>query len=109
MSFGNNSVFIGGSFSLSFPQIMKKTVLFCFKIQEGGKLIVCGENYYGQLGTGDDENVFKPKIILEDPKIKKICCGGYHTILLKTNGEVHGAGRNEQGQLGLGNEVRQKK
>ena len=42
-------------------------------------------------------------------KIKKIYCGGNHTIILKENGETWVFGRNFEGQLGIGSNKDQNK
>ena len=35
-------------------------------------------------------------------KIKKVCCGRYHTLFLSQEGEVYACGQNTLGQLGIG-------
>lgn len=73
-----------------------------------GKLYVCGNNEYGQLGLGNpkcyhtiDYRFNFIKVILPF-EITQVACGNYHTIILDTNGKLYTCGRNLDGQLGLG-------
>lgn len=68
------------------------------------KVLAWGLNNYGQLGLGNTENSFMPKEIIEfnDQEISDIQGGEHHTIVLMKNGEVYGFGRNDDGQLGIG-------
>jgi regulator of chromosome condensation len=68
------------------------------------KLLGWGLNNYGQLGNGTLNNTFIPIEIPEfrDIKIKDISGGEYHTLVLTEEGEVYGFGKNDQGELGLG-------
>lgn len=72
-----------------------------------------GKNNAGQLGLGHwsstqrtpDQPVRLPRIDLQSPVprlIKKVACGGRHTVILSTAGELWSFGANEQGQLGMG-------
>ena len=68
-----------------------------------GKILSCGHNEYGQLGHGD----VKSRLVFEEIKIlpgdvKKIICGGVHTIIQLGDGRLFGCGSNTYGQLGLG-------
>lgn len=72
-----------------------------------------GKNNAGQLGLGHwgtnqrapDRPVRLPRI---DPPpavprlVKKVACGGRHTVVLSTSGELWSFGANEHGQLGMG-------
>jgi alpha-tubulin suppressor-like RCC1 family protein len=44
---------------------------------------------------------------MKDENISQIACGGYHTVLLKNNGDVYSFGNNRDGQLGLGHNKNQ--
>ncbi|HFL2524695.1 TPA: RCC1 domain-containing protein [Clostridioides difficile] len=62
-----------------------------------------GANHSGQLGKVSNDSVEKYFIELsinKAVKVKEIYCGVYHTLILKTNGELYGCGRNADGQLG---------
>jgi NIMA (never in mitosis gene a)-related kinase/E3 ubiquitin-protein ligase HERC4 len=86
-----------------------------------GRVIVWGENSFSQLGIGREEGTspllcivggnflgkLKPNIdskyVVEyyaDKKIAAISCGGYQSMVLCENGELHLAGANFHGQLG---------
>ncbi len=61
-----------------------------------------GDNYYGQLGTGTNDNSNVPVQMLVVGNVIKIACGGGHTICLRTDGSVWTCGSNYDGQLGNG-------
>ena len=46
-------------------------------LTDDGYLYGFGSNYYGQLGINDDERTIEPHIIMIDPNIQIIACGGY--------------------------------
>ena len=69
-----------------------------------GKVYGCGLNDNRQVGcTSTDEIIRFPKIINISDKIEKIYCGGYHNFFITELGDTYCCGRNEWGQLGLGN------
>jgi len=74
-------------------------------LKNNGELLVFGFNSKGRLGFGDciNEHVRIPTLLMKDSKIKSICCGAGHSMILKNNGEVFVFGLNRNGQLGLGN------
>ena len=62
-------------------------------------------DYYedGVLGNGlNDEKIHKSELnkYLLNEKIIDISCGGYHTLVLTSNGEVYAWGANNFGQFG---------
>jgi hypothetical protein len=63
-----------------------------------------GLNNWGQLGIGNQANSSTPTEIKEfrDIPIKKISGGAQHAIALTEAGEVYSWGKNEEGQLGIG-------
>jgi len=65
------------------------------------EIYVWGNNIYGQLGLGHNQKQNSPQK-LNLPNIKKIICGGFHTIALTNSNEVWVWGNNIYGQLGLG-------
>ncbi|CDE14898.1 putative uncharacterized protein [Clostridium sp. CAG:470] len=80
-----------------------------------------GYNGYGQLGTENTSNQLKPvqakeQIVSEDGTTKvqnvenaiDVAAGGHTTLILKADGTVWAAGRNEYGQVGNGNATTQK-
>lgn len=66
-------------------------------------LYVVGYNGFGQLGVGDTTNVSTLTQVMNLPsgKISAVLCGENHSILILSNGNVYGCGRNDNGQLGL--------
>ena len=68
-----------------------------------------GDNYYGQLGTGDEEEFNVPQKILDIPPVVSISCGYYHTLIITTDSNLWSWGRNNYAQLCLGNKESQTK
>ncbi|CAD8049440.1 unnamed protein product [Paramecium sonneborni] len=66
-----------------------------------------GLNNYGQLGIGNQENQQLPIQVefFENMDIIDIVGGEHHTIALDCEGNVYSFGRNDDGQLGLGEEL----
>ncbi|XP_051559166.1 probable E3 ubiquitin-protein ligase HERC4 [Myxocyprinus asiaticus] len=70
-----------------------------------GQLLVWGENSHGQLGLGKEE-----RSTLSPQPLKSLCgiplaqisAGGDHSFALSLSGVVFGWGKNNAGQLGLG-------
>ena len=74
-----------------------------FILKNDGTLWGCGNNQYGQLGLGDTANrTTFTQITTNANNIKEIYCGTYHTLILENDGTLWGCGRNDYGQLGLG-------
>ena len=74
-------------------------------IYDGYELYGFGDNYFGQLGLGDNINRNVPTLMMTDKSIRKIVCGCYHTLILKESGELFVFGNNEFGQLELSDNV----
>ena len=78
-------------------------------ITAGGQSFAWGSNSEGQLGIGLSEDggalLGGPCQIaaLADSRAMSVCCGGAHTVLLAQDG-LFVFGRNDEGQLGLGEE-----
>ena len=74
-------------------------------IVEGGDVFCWGKNNYGQLGDGTTTNRNTPTITQTLPAAAvAISAGSDHTCAILDNGEVSCWGRNQNGQLGDGNE-----
>ena len=72
-------------------------------LKNDGTLWGCGNNQYGQLGLGDTTNrTTFTQVTTNVDNIKEIYCGSYHTLILKNDGTLWSCGRNDNGQLGLG-------
>ena len=74
-----------------------------FILKNDGTLWSCGRNAEGQLGLGDTTDRYTfTEITTNTGDIKQVYCGGYYTLILKNDGTLWGCGRNDYGQLGLG-------
>ena len=74
-----------------------------FVLKNDSTLWGCGHNQYGQLGLGDTVNrTTFTQVTTNADDIKSIYCGWNHTFILKNDGTLWGCGRNDYGQLGLG-------
>ncbi|XP_019184500.1 PREDICTED: ultraviolet-B receptor UVR8-like [Ipomoea nil] len=60
---------------------------------------------FGRLGHGNSSDLFTPQPIkaLQGVQIKQIACGDSHCLAVTIEGVVQSWGRNQNGQLGLGN------
>jgi alpha-tubulin suppressor-like RCC1 family protein len=65
-----------------------------------GTLWACGDNYYGQLGTGDTTGRRTPVPVMTG--VRLVSAGYDHTMILKTDGTLWACGKNVDGQLGDG-------
>ena len=76
---------------------------YTFILKNDGTLWGCGRNSQGQLGLGDNINKTTfTKITINTNDVQSIYCGNYHVLILKNDGTLFGCGRNNYGQLGLG-------
>uniref|UniRef100_A0A0G4F642 HYR domain-containing protein n=1 Tax=Chromera velia CCMP2878 TaxID=1169474 RepID=A0A0G4F642_9ALVE len=68
-----------------------------------GRVFSFGKNENGELGLGHTTTQREPREV-EGVRVERLWKGGYRSLssLLITGGGVVGAGRNEEGQLGLG-------
>ncbi|NWV25202.1 HERC5 ligase, partial [Origma solitaria] len=72
---------------------------------EGGELFTWGQNTYGQLGVGSQTTLTpKPQLVerLKGIPLAQIAAGGAHSITVSLSGAVYSWGKNNFGQLGLG-------
>ena len=60
---------------------------------------------FGRLGHGSCSDCFVPHPIkaLSGKSVIGVACGDTHTIAMTSDGSLYGFGRNQNGQLGLGN------
>jgi len=76
--------------------------------KEKGEVWSCGAIEYGRLGTGanwNDQDALTPQLIqdsFEGEKVVQVSAGYNHSIGLTESGRIFCWGRNDQGQLGLG-------
>ena len=73
-------------------------------VTSGEVVYTFGRNDYGQLGLGHQNNQGTPAAVtvLDGANIIDVTCGCYHSIALASSGVVYAFGRNNHGQLGLG-------
>ena len=79
-------------------------------VSDAGDVYSFGKNDYGQLGLGHTRHVKVPTKLpegLDGEIVIQISCGYYHTVLLCKSGKTLTFGRNDYGQLGIGNKVHQ--
>jgi hypothetical protein len=81
---------------------------FFFQTTEG-KLMCWGSNEFGSLGVGDTDSRSRlvplpiPKQFYDnDPEIISMACSSYHTLAVTSDFRLLVWGRNNRGQLGLG-------
>eukprot|EP01084_Bolivina_argentea_P126336 223709_1 len=69
-----------------------------------GKMYGWGNNAFGQLGCGDNNNKSTPYLLtsLSTYRPVNICVGSGHSLVLMDDGHVWSFGANEDGQLGHG-------
>ncbi|KFZ63033.1 E3 ISG15--protein ligase HERC5, partial [Antrostomus carolinensis] len=72
---------------------------------EGGKLFSWGQNTHGQLGVGSQTTLIsEPQLVerLKGVPLAQIAAGGAHSTAVSLSGAVYSWGKNDFGQLGLG-------
>jgi alpha-tubulin suppressor-like RCC1 family protein len=80
---------------------------FSFALKRNGDLYAWGNNIHGQLGLGDTNERLIPTLVGDEYNL--IAAGGRHAIALRfdklgtSNGFLYSWGKNDFGQLGLGN------
>ncbi|XP_071491070.1 LOW QUALITY PROTEIN: probable E3 ubiquitin-protein ligase HERC4 [Diadema antillarum] len=81
--------------------------LHSMALSRDGRVFTWGDNTYGQLGIGSSGSslVDRPTELtsLKGVPIVRIACGGSHSFALTVSGSVFSWGKNDFGQLGLGN------
>lgn len=77
-----------------------------FGLDDQGQVWAFGDNACGQLGLGDQlARILPEKLDWTFGAIKSISCGLTHALFLTKQGKVYACGKNDQGQLGLGDKV----
>jgi alpha-tubulin suppressor-like RCC1 family protein len=72
-----------------------------------GEVYAWGSNGSGQIGNGCNSNQLKPIKVkgFNNERVVMISCGPFHSMALTECGHVYSWGRNDWGQLGIGNTV----
>jgi alpha-tubulin suppressor-like RCC1 family protein len=73
-----------------------------FRYSETGEAYVCGYNFQGQLGLGDNQNRNHWQRVPVPGVVQEVAACHSHSFLRLKTGEVYGCGSNFQDQLGLG-------
>ena len=76
---------------------------------EDGSVFAFGSNFGGQLGVGDREDRLVPTLLreeLDNKWVLQVAAGRIHTMFVTADGLVFACGRNNSGQLGVGNTER---
>lgn len=70
----------------------------------GGEVLTTGSGAYGRLGNLEtaDQLYLDPVELLGGEEVSQICSGHAFSLALTKDGIVHGWGRNDKGQLGVG-------
>ncbi|NWY57038.1 HERC5 ligase, partial [Chionis minor] len=74
-------------------------------VREGGELFTWGQNTHGQLGVESQTTpIPKPQLVkrLKGIPLAQIAAGGAHSAVVSLSGAVYSWGKNDFGQLGLG-------
>ncbi|MCH7564861.1 MAG: hypothetical protein IH968_13665 [Gemmatimonadetes bacterium] len=69
-------------------------------VTEAGGVLCWGDNEFGQLGNGTDEDEFAPVTVVQEGSFVAVSAGGNHTCALDRAGRLACWGRNTNGQLG---------
>ena len=90
---------------LQLPRIQQISSGYGFTIclSNDGELYSFGQNIYGQLGLGDNEESNSPKKIESLKNVEFVECGGYYIICKTIDNNIYGWGFNLNGQLGIRN------
>ena len=77
---------------------------FILMLSDDGRVYSMGQNDYGQLGVENKRIQSRPVLVesLEGLPVIQVACGSHHSIALTASGFVFAFGRNNSGQLGLG-------
>ncbi|XP_074679165.1 E3 ISG15--protein ligase HERC5-like isoform X1 [Strix aluco] len=74
-------------------------------LSRGGELFTWGQNTHGQLGVGSQTTLIpQPQLVerLKGIPLAQIAAGGAHSVAVSLSGAVYSWGKNDFGQLGLG-------
>lgn len=104
----SSSIIINQSSSISSASSSTNVLTSSSSSTENTILKGVGQNEFNQLSIPDfsNKNVYVSVLAAnEEDNFKIISLGGYHSFIVKQNGTVWASGKNEQGQLGLGDNL----
>ncbi len=79
-------------------------------LRSGGEVMCWGWNKYGQLGDGSENRMSKkPVDVIVGKRLAKLTPGGFHNCGIVKDGGAVCWGRNDEGQLGLGDDANRRK
>ena len=89
--------------SISFKRVSADQYI-SMAISNEGKIYSWGMNDLGQLGNGNTNSLLVPTpiSITGNPEFDEISVGGYHTLVLDTEGNIWSWGKGQYGELGIG-------
>ncbi|KAL9462616.1 hypothetical protein AB3S75_000587 [Citrus x aurantiifolia] len=71
-------------------------------IDENGRVYIFGDRAVDKMLFQEGNHVRRPSLISKLPCSEEVACGGYHTCVLTSGGELYTWGSNENGCLGIG-------
>ena len=74
-------------------------------VTTSGSVYSWGDNYFGQLGTGNTASLASPAAIAGLSGFTQVAAGDEHSLALRNDGTVWAWGSNQFGQLGNGTQV----
>jgi chitodextrinase/alpha-tubulin suppressor-like RCC1 family protein len=74
-------------------------------VTTSGVVYSWGDNYFGQLGTGDTVSLPSPAAIAGLSGFTQVAAGDEHSLALRSDGTVWAWGSNQFGQLGNGTQI----
>ena len=77
---------------------------FLLALADDGKVFSIGLNDFGQLGLEsiNNSNELKQIKCIDGLPVFQVACGAFHSLILTVSGFIFSFGKNENGQLGLG-------
>jgi alpha-tubulin suppressor-like RCC1 family protein len=69
---------------------------------DAGQLYTFGSNWCGQLGLGNAQDEYVPRLVELNKKIVGVAAGRFHTVACTETGELYTFGNGSSGQLGHG-------
>ncbi|XP_027073361.2 ultraviolet-B receptor UVR8 isoform X1 [Coffea arabica] len=71
-------------------------------IDENGFVYIFGERAKAKMGFEEGKSVTVPSLMSKMPPSEEVACGGHHTCIITSGGELYTWGSNDNGCLGIG-------